>query len=260
MTMTSSDQSIRTSGGSGGGGGGWFDSLRRNRRNKSLGSSHSIATNVSTHQMSGAKSMSSLTHTHLTVIHDSPPPPGSADAKSRSWRSLLPHRHHKNKIESASSASASARALVVVEPVPLPVADVDKSVSSSSSTSPSTVFWTLPRKRAVVQNKTDNGGDGSGSGRPPVSSSSRSRSYSIASLERRNNKRSTVWYTHSDGDILGNRNRRVSEQQHPSISRGWLLLLLLLLLVVSSVWPRFFSRKRNNLACLDDACLRVDQS
>lgn len=198
---------------------GWFDSLRRNRRNKSVGSTHTIDGNRVNH-MSGAKSMSSLYSATLstTVIHCTDASTASTVSASRldlsqksksmsSWRSLL-HRGQGVKATKKSEVVTSALTHSVAKQVPLPVAASPPPPTSSSSSSSldvdgdkslSSAFWTLPRKRGGNGKQPD-------SSRPPVPPTNRSRSYSITSLERRN-KRSTVWYTHSEGDF---RSRLVS--------------------------------------------------
>lgn len=209
---------------------GWFDSLRRNRRNKSVGSTETIESKTIT----GAKSMSSL-HTMTVVCHSTSTiktstvsrldngttsSSSSTNVASKppmsSWRSILSRPKKFNNSNSLSSLSSLSSADSGVSEVyhrngnsssphpallqvPLPV--VKEQVDDKNLSSP---FCTLPRKRGQQTQ------DGGRSLPPPAgpSTSSRSRSYSITSLDRRK-KRSTVWYTHSESDIL-NGNRRVS--------------------------------------------------
>lgn len=193
---------------------GWFDSLRRNRRNKSLGSTEKLHTKT----MTGAKSMSSL-HT-VTVIQQqstiattttTTPLDTCKTSASKppfsTWRSILSRPRKTNLGGSViynNSSQVVAKCNGNESPphpalqVPLPV--VEEQVDDKNL---SPAFCTLPRKRGQ---QTQDGGRSL----PPhgPSTGSRTRSYSITSLDRRN-KRSTVWYTHSESDIL-NKNRRVS--------------------------------------------------
>ena len=185
---------------------GWFDSLRRNRRNKSVSS----PTSPPSASMTGAKSLSSLhtlvksRSTSTAVLNERLEVPKTSQTKSlSSWRSILSRSKVKhsavvlngnlNETE-LSTADLHPAAVMVAEK------EYDKNLSSA--------FCTLPRKRPTALQDNSSSSNG-GRSLPPIraggATSSRSRSYSIASLDRRN-KRSTVWYTHSEGDIL-NKNR-----------------------------------------------------
>lgn len=179
---------------------GWFDSLRRNRRNKSLGSTDKLNSKT----MTGAKSLSSL---HTMVVQQQQPtrlvsPLDTSPSGKSTWRSIL-SRPRKTGVHFNSNLSqvvvkcnGDASSPHPALQVPLPV--VEEQVDDKNL---SPAFCTLPRKRGQQTQQ-----DGGRSLPPHGSTSSRTRSYSITSLDRRN-KRSTVWYTHSESDIL---NRRVS--------------------------------------------------
>lgn len=196
---------------------GWFDSLRRNHRNKSVSSASTNSSTLSK-PISGAKSLSSL-HT-LTVNRSTSTPdqrlevPKTNVATTKSLSSLRLLFLSRSKLKH-SAVILNGNTTVATEPstdthpsvvVTAAAKEDDKNLSSA--------FCTLPRKRppTLKQDSTSTSTSSVG-GRslPPIrgaggtATTSRSRSYSIASLDRRN-KRSTVWYTHSEGDFY-NRNR-----------------------------------------------------
>ena len=239
MTMTSPVELVAKTG--------WFDSLRRIRNKSlsstpdklsktNINANGSVATTSTTTTMTGAKSLSSL-YT-LSVNHHSSTSssttkerleisPQSTTPKTR-WRfGTILNRSKKSdssvdisnrSVDELLSASSRQNAPSSGHTVHLPMLKEQRDEDDKNLSQ----FCTLPRKRLQTsQNQQQqqqqqpqdcqeqNGRAASIRLLPPLSAStSRSRAYtsSTSSLDRRK-KRSTVWYTISEGDMHGNKSR-----------------------------------------------------
>ena len=210
MTMTSPVE-VANSGAKSG----WFDSLKRMRKVKTSSTEQRQQLSLDQQGMTGSKSMSSLHAVNHSVQalsrieqqdHKSSDSLNSSGQGSRqqsvspksTWRS----KFQRNPKRTTNKEQTGKPPL----PDPLPPKQRQQKTDTASH------FYTLPRKKPEPMNHSAYSVPQSNPGSIPVlpDPTSRSRSYSTATLDRRLNKRTTVWYTYSESDIRINFKGRVS--------------------------------------------------
>ena len=204
---------------------GWFDSLKRMRKVKSTDQGHLQP--LDQQRMTGSKSMSSL---HAVVNH-SVQALGRIEQQDQSTDSLNTILSSKDSRRSVSpkpswrskfSSSRNTNRIGKTQgkpPLPDPISSTPKQPKQRADTA--SHFFTLPRKKPGPMNQSEYNGPKSNSPGPDAlpdpSPSSRSRSYSTATLDRRSNKRTTVWYTYSETDVRVNFKSRVSFSRNQTL-------------------------------------------